>query len=591
MGEPSFKDYKVLKVLGRGAYATVYKVRHNELDYIRAIKVLNKLIIGEDDPIYIKFLNECKTLLKLGNGCNPSIVHIYKPLLLNGFALVEMDYVDGENISEYLKRENCFIPLSEIYNMAIQISSALAYCHKDSGLNVLHNDIHYGNIMRRRNGSYTLLDFGLSINKNENEVSSSRRNAGAWEFLPPEKWDLNSEVNEQSDIYSFGILLYQCLAGRVPFPYDKTNPNEAQARFNLSNAHKYTPPPNIESLRKEAYEKKFEGKTYTKDYPDWLEKTILKCLEKDPKERFKNGKELYDHIEELTRINPSIDEAKVKNLEKDNTELRETIKETQDKNCELQIQNDELKNQANKLNDQLRNLKLHITDLENEINNILRPRIGFLTLFLLAFGMWGAISTYYWYQGSQVKIITSPSDSVSFIESESLKNQLAQKDKEIQNLQATSRQDQQTIKTLQERIAKSGSNTATIAELNNQIKQKNTQIQNLQATSRQDQQTIKTLKDNLAKLESSTATIAELNNQIKQKNTQIQNLQATSKQDQQTIKTLKENQVAIESNTTNTIELTKKITQKDNQIKELNKKLDDANIEITSLQKCCFKTK
>ncbi|WP_405375731.1 serine/threonine-protein kinase [Pseudobutyrivibrio sp.] len=289
------EDYTILKELGRGANASVYKVRHNKFDYIRTIKVLHQPITGEEDPVYKKFLKECEILFKVGNGKHPSIVHIYQPRLLNNHALIEMDYVDGENLLQYLMHEGYLIPAIEVINLATQISSALAYYHQ-ADVKLIHNDIHTGHIMRRMDGTYVLLCSDLSINKNEIVVSSSRRNAGACEFLPPEKWSSNSEVNEQTDIYSFGIVLYQCLTGRVPFPYDKKATNEAQALFNLSCAHKCTLPPNIESLRREAYEKMFEGKTYTKDYPDWLEKTILKCLEKDPKKRFKNGKEVYEHI-------------------------------------------------------------------------------------------------------------------------------------------------------------------------------------------------------------------------------------------------------------------------------------------------------
>jgi formylglycine-generating enzyme required for sulfatase activity len=142
-----------------------------------------------------------------------------------------------------------------------------------------------------------LLDFGLSIEGGD-VVRSSRRRNGAPEYKAPEKWDDEAILTEQSDIYSFGIVLYQYLAGRTPFPYN-SNMSPYKAEYELGKAHLIEAPPSIETLRKAFFEKKFEGQEYRKDYPQWLEEVILKCLRKNPAERFRNGKELYDHIKEF----------------------------------------------------------------------------------------------------------------------------------------------------------------------------------------------------------------------------------------------------------------------------------------------------
>jgi len=322
------QEYTMLDELGRGGFATVYKVRHNELGYIRAVRVLNETIVDADSTTYQKFLRECKLLLRLGNGNHPNIVHIYQPRLLDNKALVEMDYVDGQDILHYLNQNQNLVPVTEVVRMALQMSSALAYCHEDiyrfcmdretdqlkddpkngskvlvddqtrkrliEKYKVIHNDIHSGNIMRREDGNFVLLDFGLAINGDE-VVRSSRRKNGAPEFKAPEKWEDDSVLTEQTDIYSFGVVLYQYLAGRVPFPYN-CNISAHRAEYELGEAHQKTPPPSIEGLRKEFFERKFKGKEYEKDYPQWLEDVILKCLSKDPKDRFKNGRELYDCV-------------------------------------------------------------------------------------------------------------------------------------------------------------------------------------------------------------------------------------------------------------------------------------------------------
>ena len=125
------KEYTMLAEIGKGGYATVYKVRHDRLGYVRAIRVLNETIVNEQSDTYEKFLDECRLLLRLGNGNHPNIVHIYQPKLLENKALVEMDFVDGFDITHYLERQRYFLPIDEVLRMVTQVSSALAYCHED----------------------------------------------------------------------------------------------------------------------------------------------------------------------------------------------------------------------------------------------------------------------------------------------------------------------------------------------------------------------------------------------------------------------------------------------------------------------------
>lgn len=329
------EEYTLLDELGQGGYATVYKVRHNNLGYIRAIRVLNAIIAhGETDKTYQKFLEECRLLLRLGNGNHPNIVHIYQPLLKAQRAIVEMDFVDGKDLYHYLEEKHSFVEIKDVLRLLSDIGSALAYCHEDiykfcmdkdednlqddpedgrkvlldnktkqrliNKYRVIHNDIHSGNIIRREDGSYVLLDFGLAI-EGDSVVRSSRRKNGAPEFKAPEKWENDSILTTQSDIYSFGVVLYEYLAGRVPFLFDKKNSNPVEAEYLLGKAHKEQQPASIFDLRKAAFEHSHPGETYEKDYPEWLEMLIMKCLSKSTKDRFKNGKELYSFV--LEHIN------------------------------------------------------------------------------------------------------------------------------------------------------------------------------------------------------------------------------------------------------------------------------------------------
>lgn len=325
------EEYTLLDELGQGGFATVYKVRHNELGYIRAVRVMNVVIArGEEDKTYQRFLDECRLLLRIGNGNHPNIVHICRPLLKDQRAAVEMDYVDGCDITKHVKRSDGFVPVDDVMRLLEEISSALAYCHVDiyrfcmdrveddlqddpddgskvllddeirekliQKYRVIHNDIHSDNIIRREDGSYVLLDFGLAI-QGENVVRSSRRSDGAPEFKAPEKWDGDMELTTQSDIYSFGVVLYEFLTGRVPFPLSPEDAGSAKAIYMLGEDHKSKTPDSIYELRKAAFERTHSGETYdAPDYPAWLEEVILKCLEKNPEDRFLNGKELHEYV-------------------------------------------------------------------------------------------------------------------------------------------------------------------------------------------------------------------------------------------------------------------------------------------------------
>ncbi|MBR4803332.1 MAG: protein kinase [Bacteroidales bacterium] len=330
------QEYEKLQMIGKGSFATIWKVRHLTFGYVRAIKVSNDLIDSEDDPAYKTFLNECKMLLKIGNGSHPNIVHIYQPRLIENRAIVEMDYIDGVTLNEYLQKK-IFIPIDEVYRFFNEIVGALAYCHHDifrflmdpnvddlvndpkdgskyiideeterrlvAKYAITHNDLHSNNVMRRNyDGSFVLLDFGLSIQDGKAVKSSSRR-GGALEYMSPEKFDDSSVISTQSDVYSLGILLYEILAGRVPFMMDpnRYSSNPTASSFEMMTAHKTAIPPAIEPLRREAFEKANPGQTYRKDFPEWLEAMVLKCLEKNPAERYADAKELLDDFKELKK--------------------------------------------------------------------------------------------------------------------------------------------------------------------------------------------------------------------------------------------------------------------------------------------------
>ncbi|MDE5635879.1 MAG: protein kinase, partial [Muribaculaceae bacterium] len=244
--------------------------------------------------------------------------------------VVEMDCVEGESLCNYI-RENRFIHIEEFYRFARQIIGAVAYSHVDvykflmdpvedkleidpndgrkyivspekeqeliKKYGVVHNDLHSGNIIRRDyDGQYVLLDFGLAI-QDSHCVKSSSRFDGAIEYCAPEKLD-RGDISTQSDVYALGILLYEMLTGRVPFQYINSDGMTLEsARNRVYMQHMNDTPTSIYDLRKQSFEATHPGVDYEQDYPDELEAVIMKCLEKNPTNRFKNAKSLLEAFE------------------------------------------------------------------------------------------------------------------------------------------------------------------------------------------------------------------------------------------------------------------------------------------------------
>jgi serine/threonine protein kinase len=320
-----------------GGFASVFKVRHRKLGYIRAIRILKEPVTGENDPKYLKFLNECRLLLRIGNGGHPNIVRISQPRIVSNHAIVEMEFVHGSDLLDYIATCKGYVPTEEVLRFVSDISSALAYCHvniyhfcydrheddipddpydgakviispsKEKELinkyKVIHNDIHSKNVMRKYDGNYILLDFGLSIQADE-VVKTSKRAGGVAEYKAPEKWEDQAVITEQTDIYAFGILMFEMLTGRVPFPLKKLNSFAAEQE--VYEKHLNQLPPEIEPLRRAAFERTNPGKVWQKDYPDWLEYVIRKCLEKKPENRYANGAELDEDINRFAYTAPPI---------------------------------------------------------------------------------------------------------------------------------------------------------------------------------------------------------------------------------------------------------------------------------------------
>lgn len=283
-----------LGALKSGGQGSVYKARKTG-EIITAIKILPTPIASEseDDKHFISFQNEVQKLKKVNEIPNPNVISIIASGITSSGNLpyIEMEYIEGPDLAELLKPPyDPVFTVKESIKVADHLANALAHCHR---ANIKHGDIKSNNVkFNQHTGNYILLDFGLSVMSDEQRRTSIRY-AGAIEFMAPEQ--STGETLTETDVYSFGIVLFELLAGTVPFPL--MNKSEI-ARNAVMLAHMETLPPDIISLRREALPGYWSNDKQQREMeiPVWLLSMIYKCLEKDPAKRFKNGSSLQEFI-------------------------------------------------------------------------------------------------------------------------------------------------------------------------------------------------------------------------------------------------------------------------------------------------------
>lgn len=319
--------------LKTGGQGSVYKGRRIG-EIITAVKIIPTPIYGESgsDKNYIDFQNEVLKLKRVNEQPNPNVVKIISSGLTESgsFPYIEMEFIEGPDLEEVLKApHDPVFTIKEVIKVAEHLAHALAHCHQ---LQVKHGDIKSNNVKYNvHTGNYVLLDFGLAA-MSDDQRRTSLRHAGAIEFMAPEQNEGHTLF--QTDVYSFGVILYELLAGVVPFPLKDRGET---ARNTVMVAHMETPPPPIMALRKELLPDNWpqEKKAHELRVPEWLLTIINRCLQKKPESRFANGAELYDYI--LTnsilaaeRIENNADQVaalQVQNvrLQRENTRLQELL--------------------------------------------------------------------------------------------------------------------------------------------------------------------------------------------------------------------------------------------------------------------------
>ncbi|MDQ3552755.1 MAG: serine/threonine protein kinase [Bacteroidota bacterium] len=280
--------------LKTGGQGSVYKGRRQG-EIITAVKLLPTPIYSEshDDKNFIDFQNEVAKLKKVNEVPNPHVVTILNSGITDtgNFPYIEMEFIEGHDLGELLLPPyDPVFTIKETIKVAEQLSDSLAHCHS---VDVKHGDIKSNNIkFNQKTDNYVLLDFGLAIMSDE-QRRTSLRHAGAIEFMAPEQNE--GKMLFQTDVYSFGIIIYELLAGIVPFPLEDRGET---ARNKVMVSHMETPPPDILTLRQKNIPASWSQEKMNHEMlvPGWLISMVNKCLEKNPEHRFANGMELHEYI-------------------------------------------------------------------------------------------------------------------------------------------------------------------------------------------------------------------------------------------------------------------------------------------------------
>jgi eukaryotic-like serine/threonine-protein kinase len=250
-------DYEILSILGMGGMGKVYKVRNIISDRVEAMKILLP-DLGSNQSLADRFLREIRLLATLNH---PNIAALRTALTYQNQLVMIMEFVEGETLANRAARA----PLStaDAVNYSDQVLSALSYAHKQ---NIIHRDIKPANMMLTPQGLVKLMDFGIARSATDGSLTSTGTTLGSLNYMPPEQVR-GDAADARSDIYSFGVSLYEMLTGKLPFKSD--------SQYSLMTAHLNETPAEPITLRG--------------DLPAGLNQIIMMAIAKDPASRFQSA--------------------------------------------------------------------------------------------------------------------------------------------------------------------------------------------------------------------------------------------------------------------------------------------------------------
>ena len=265
--------YEILEVIGTGGMAVVYKARCHRLNRLVAIKIL-KDEYSKDEEFRRRFHAESQAVAMLGH---PNIVQVYDVSSTGEADYIVMELIDGITLKQYMEKKGV-LNWKETLHFGMQIAKALEHAHSRG---IVHRDIKPHNVMVLKNGSVKVADFGIAQVMSKSNTLTKEA-LGSVHYISPEQAK-GGRVDNRSDIYSLGVVMYEMMTGRPP--YDGESPVAVAIKhINGGAAMPSTLNPNI---------------------PGGLEQIIMKAMAHEPANRYATATAMLYDMEEF-RKNPSI---------------------------------------------------------------------------------------------------------------------------------------------------------------------------------------------------------------------------------------------------------------------------------------------
>lgn len=263
--------YQQGELIGRGGMGDVFIGADIVSGDPVAIKRLHPHIVHENESILDRFQREGQALSQLNH---PNIVKMLATIQENDYHYLVMEYVGGGSLRELIDREKK-MPIKSVLNIALDLADALTRAHR---LNIIHRDIKPDNVLMKDDGTPCLTDFGVAHMGDRTRLTQTGSVIGTYAYLSPEACN-GMELDERADIWSFGVMLFEMLAGRPPF-HENSTPAVLTAILTK-------PAPDLNRLRD--------------DVPPALSALISHMLEKDRDRRISSVRVVGAELEALDR--------------------------------------------------------------------------------------------------------------------------------------------------------------------------------------------------------------------------------------------------------------------------------------------------
>ena len=271
----TFADrYEIIEELGKGGMGRVYRVEDTKLEQEVALKLI-KPEIAKDKKTIERFRNELKLARNIRHK---NVCGMFDLGETEGAHFITMEYVRGEDLRSSIRRFGQ-LPIGKSISIASQICDGLAEAHRQG---VVHRDLKSNNIMIDKEGNVRIMDFGIARSLEAKGITGAGVMIGTPEYMSPEQVE-GKDVDQRSDIYSLGVILYEMVTGRVPF--------EGETPFTVGVKQKSETPQNPKEINSQI--------------PDDLNQVILHCLEKDKENRCQSAEEVRSELSKIEKGIPA----------------------------------------------------------------------------------------------------------------------------------------------------------------------------------------------------------------------------------------------------------------------------------------------